>query len=52
MNTLKEKALVYRKELVFGGLLFLVSTLSFAFGYVTNRGMNHAPIVIEACVKQ
>lgn len=49
---MKEKVLIYRKEIILGTLIFIVSTLSFALGYIANREMNHAPIVIEACTPQ
>lgn len=39
----------YKKELILGGIIFLISSLSFALGYVANREFNHVPIVIEEC---
>ena len=39
----------YKKELVFGAIIFLVASLSFGFGYLANREFNHAAIVIEKC---
>jgi len=37
----------YRKEIYFCLILFLVSTLSFALGYLANRELNYTPIIIE-----
>lgn len=37
----------HKKELVFGAIIFVVATLSFGLGYLSNRELNHAPIVIE-----
>ena len=39
----------HQKEIIFGAILFLVSSLSFGLGYVANRQFNHAPIIIETC---
>jgi hypothetical protein len=39
----------FKKEIVFGAIIFLASSLSFALGYLANREFNHAPIVIESC---
>jgi len=39
----------YKKKLVLGAIIFLVSSLSFGFGYLANREFNHAAIVIEKC---
>jgi hypothetical protein len=38
-----------KKEAIFAAIIFLVSSLSFALGYLANREFDHAPIVIEAC---
>ncbi|OGZ00735.1 MAG: hypothetical protein A2946_03315 [Candidatus Liptonbacteria bacterium RIFCSPLOWO2_01_FULL_53_13] len=38
-----------KKELVLGGIIFIVSSLSFGLGYLANREFNRAPIVIEKC---
>ena len=43
--------IVYRKEIIFAMIIFLVASLSFGLGYLANREFNHAPIVIEACSK-
>jgi hypothetical protein len=39
----------YKKQIIFGAILFLTSSLSFGAGYLANREFNHAPIVIERC---
>jgi hypothetical protein len=39
----------YKKELVLGAIIFLVASLSFGFGFLANRELDHAPIVIEKC---
>jgi hypothetical protein len=39
----------YKKQIVWGAVLFLASSLSFSVGYLANREFNHAPIIIEAC---
>ena len=49
---IKQKILIYRKELIFALIVFLVASLSFGLGYLANRGFNHAPIVIEKCSKE
>ena len=38
---------VYRKEIVFALIVFFVAVLSFGLGYLANRELSHAPIVIE-----
>ena len=47
MNKLKEWLYIYKKEIIFGAIIFLVATLSFGLGYLANREFNHAPIIIE-----
>jgi len=37
----------YKKEVIFGTIIFLVASLSFGLGYLANREFNHAPIIIE-----
>lgn len=44
---LKNLIFTYKKELLIGVFLFLVSTTSFGIGYLTARAFNHAPIIIE-----
>ncbi len=39
----------YKKQIIFGVILFWTSTLSFGAGYLANREFNHAPIFIEKC---
>jgi hypothetical protein len=39
----------HKKELLFGAIIFIVASLSFALGYLANREFNHAPIIIEKC---
>jgi len=46
-NQVKEWILAYRKELIFSAIIFLVAFLSFGLGYLANRELNHAPIIIE-----
>ena len=41
----------YKKEIVFGTIIFLAVTISFACGFLLNRSFSHAPIVIEQCKK-
>ena len=37
----------YKREIIFGLIIFLVASLSFGLGYLANREFNHAPIIIE-----
>lgn len=37
----------HRRELIFTLVLFLVASLSFGLGYLANRELNHATIIIE-----
>ena len=48
MARAKEWLLRYRKELIVALAIFLISTTSFALGYLTARDAR-APIIIEAC---
>ncbi len=43
----KEWILTHRKEIIFAMIIFFVASLSFGLGYLANRELNHAPIVIE-----
>ncbi len=45
----KEFTSVYKKEINFGLIIFLVATLSFGLGYLANRELSHAPIIIHQC---
>jgi hypothetical protein len=51
MQNLKEKILNfylnYKKEIIFILIIFLVSTISFALGYLTAQELNRAPIIIQ-----
>jgi hypothetical protein len=39
-----------KRRLIFCGIIFLISTFSFAAGYLANReSAGHAPIIIEKC---
>jgi hypothetical protein len=48
MQKLKETVQRYRKELIIAFAVFLISTTSFAFGYLAARN-ERAPIIIEQC---
>ncbi|MBI3588915.1 MAG: hypothetical protein HY093_00670 [Candidatus Liptonbacteria bacterium] len=37
----------HKKEILLGLIIFLVASLSFGLGYLANRELNHAPIIIE-----
>lgn len=39
----------WKKEIIIAGMVLLISSLSFSLGYLANREMNHAPIIIEKC---
>ena len=43
------RLIFYRKEVIFGVIIFLTASLSFGLGYLANREFNHAPIIIEKC---
>ena len=45
----KEWISQHKREIVFALIIFLVASLSFALGYLANREMNRAPIIIEKC---
>ncbi|MDO8574654.1 MAG: hypothetical protein Q7R86_03440 [bacterium] len=36
-----------KREVVFGFIIFLIASLSFGLGYLANRELNHAPIIIQ-----
>lgn len=46
---MKEIILRYRKELVFGTIVFWAALLGFGFGYLVAQRGQHAPIIIERC---
>ena len=37
----------HKRELILALIIFLVATISFGLGYLANRELNHAPIIIE-----
>jgi hypothetical protein len=39
------------KFIAFCAIIFVVASLSFGLGYLANRELNHAPIVIEKCAQ-
>ena len=41
-----------RREIVFFLVIFFVATLSFGLGYLSNRELNHAPIIIEKAASE
>ncbi len=41
----------HARQALFGAIVTLVSTLSFGAGYLANRDLNHAPIIIEQCAE-
>ena len=47
LNRVRDWATFYKKELIFGLIIFLTATISFGLGYLANRELNHAPIIIE-----
>jgi len=49
MDTLKNYLVFYKKEAIFALIVFMVASLSFGLGYLTNREFNHASISIEKC---
>ena len=46
---IKEFIQEYKKEILKGLLIFLITTLSFGLGYLFNLDNNRAPIIIEKC---
>lgn len=47
LSKLRDWLIFYKKEVVFALIIFLVATISFGLGYLANRELNHAPIIIE-----
>jgi hypothetical protein len=39
----------HKKEIIFALIIFLVASLSFGLGYLSNREFNRTPIIIEKC---
>lgn len=46
-NKIKEFWENHQKEIIFVLILFLVSTISFALGYLSAKEFNKAPIIIQ-----
>lgn len=49
IEDLRGNYLRYRKEAIFAMIIFLTAFISFGAGYLANRELNHAPIIIEQC---
>ncbi len=47
MIRIRDWLVFHKKELIFAIIIFLVASISFALGYLSNRELNHAPIIIE-----
>ncbi|MBI4159859.1 hypothetical protein HY504_01700 [Candidatus Wolfebacteria bacterium] len=47
--SLRAWGIAHYREIFLAILLFLISSLSFGLGYLTNREFSRAPIVIEKC---
>jgi len=37
----------FRREIVFGTIIFFTATISFGLGYLASREMNDVPIIIQ-----
>ncbi len=48
---MKDWIVNHKKEIIFALIIFLVASLSFGLGYLSNREFNRAPIIIEKCSK-
>ena len=44
---MREWLRVRKREVLFFLIIFLVASLSFGLGYLANRELSHAPIIIE-----
>ena len=44
---IKDWVTLHRKEVIFALIIFLISSLSFAMGYLANREYSRAPIIVE-----
>lgn len=42
----------FKREIIFFLMIFFVASLSFALGYLWNRQLNRAPIVIQCADKK
>lgn len=49
MENAKNWVNAHKREFLFALIIFLVSSLSFALGYLANREYSRAPIIIEKC---
>jgi hypothetical protein len=49
MEKIRAWIIWHGKEIAFLIIIFLVASLSFGLGYLANRELNHAPIIIEKC---
>lgn len=49
MDKIREWFSRYRREIAFAAIIFVVASLSFGLGYLANRELNRAPIIIEKC---
>jgi hypothetical protein len=47
MESLREWFVLRKNGIIFAATIFLISSLSFALGYMANREFDHAPIIIE-----
>ena len=47
LTHIRDWASYRRKELIFALIIFLVASISFGLGYLANRELNHAQIIIE-----
>lgn len=49
INKIKEWLKENERNIIITLLIFLITTLSFGIGYLTNREFTRAPIIIEKC---
>ena len=49
MSRISEIWNLRRREIILGIIIFLVASLSFGLGYLSNKELTHNPIVIEKC---
>jgi hypothetical protein len=49
MSFLRNWLTFYKKEVFFVAIIFITASVSFAAGYLANREITHAPIMIELC---
>ena len=48
-TTVVEWSRIYRREIIFATIIFFTAFISFGAGYLANRELNHAQIIIEQC---